>query len=45
MAGLLDQLANNVGKDLKQDFDAKIKDINKRFDKIDKKLDQILKKV
>lgn len=45
MGGLLDQLANNVGEELKKDFDAKIKDINKRFDKIEKKLDLILKKI
>ena len=45
MAGLLDQLANNVGEELKKDFDAKIRKINKRFDEIDKKLDKILKKL
>jgi len=45
MGGLLDQLAKNVGDDLKKDFDAQISKINKRFDKIENKLDKILKHV
>lgn len=45
MGGLLDQLAKNVGDDLKKDVDAQISKINKRLDKIDTKLDKILKHV
>lgn len=45
MAGLLDQLAKNVGEDLKKDFDAQISKINKRFDRIDKKQDVLDKKL
>ena len=45
MAGLLDQLAKNVGDDLKKDFDAQISKINRRFDRIDKKQDVLDKKL
>jgi hypothetical protein len=36
MAGLIDQVAKNIGEDLKADFDEKLGGINKRFDKIEK---------
>ena len=45
MAGLLDQIAANIGNDLKKEIDLKIDKINKRLDKIDNKLDKILKHV
>lgn len=45
MGGLLDQLAKNVGEDLKKEVDSKIDKINKRLDRIDTKLDKILKHV
>ena len=45
MGGLIDQIAQNIGNDLKKDVDAQISKINKRLDKIDDKLDKILKHV
>ena len=45
MGGLLDQVAKNIGEELKKEINLEIDKINKRLDKIDDKLDKILKKM